>query len=636
MTEKGKKTEKTGRKDPLRFEETRPLEGAGLLTEPPAGASKDGHKGWLRPRGIITFGVIFIFMAIIWLVFVDFAVKKAIELVGTEIVGARVELVSADLTLFPPGLTLKGLKVTDPEAPMTNAFEVAVIKATLEPGPIFMRKIIIDNLKVEGLRFATARKKSGAIKGRKATVLKKKAENLVRKRRFEMPTFEKPDMQAILAGEDLKTRDIIESLKSDIDKARGGWAGQLKGLPSKEKIEDYKRRFKALEKSTKGGGFMGILSGGAEFLSLQKDLKKDLKSIKKANKGLERTIRSYKGRINGIGKAVDSDVRRLTDKYLMPGGMIKNMTLMIFGDRVVAMAENGTYWYKRLEPFIERAGKKDGEAEVVENLRGSGEWIRFREKEPLPDFLIRKAKVVVETKRGIISGVIKDITPDQNILGRPTTFAFTSDALKGVKGVTLKGAFNHIDELKARDELTVKVDGFSIKDGDIGTSALPLRVKNAIIDLDLQAGLKAEPDGRSLGSKFNMAFSKVRLEKERSTGNQMQDIIADAFTGIDNFRLRGSMTGMVKNGALSGEKLKISGDLDKVMAKAVASVFTKQSLGFKRKLRAGIMKELGGDIKGVNGELGGLEGLSKELTKRFDLGKINKNKKGVGFPNIKF
>jgi len=623
LAEKGKRSEKAGRKDPLRFEGARPRQGV----------SGNDRKGWLRLRGIIAIIAVFVLIAVIWLFAVDYLVKRAIEVVGTESVGARVELASADLTLSPLGVTLKGLKVTNPDEPMTNAFEAAVIRATIEPSPLFMRKIIIDDLKVKGLRFATARKKSGAVKYTQRAAIKKKAETL--KKNFEMPSFEKPDIKAILASEDLKTRDLIESLKSDIEKARGGWAGQIKGLPGKEKIEDYKRRFKALEKSTKGSGFMGLLSNGAELLSLQKDLKKDLKSIKKANKGLKQTINSYKGGINGIGKAVNGDVRRLTDKYLMPGGMLRNMTLMIFGERVAAVAEKGTYWYKRLEPFIERAGKRDGEVEVVENLRGSGAWVRFREKNPLPDFLIRKAVVEVETGRGLISGVIKDITPDQKILGRPTTFVFKSNALKGVRRLTLRGTLNHISAEKARDELAVKVEGFSIKDGDIDISALPLRVENAVIDLDLQAGLKAEPEGRSLGSKFNMAFSKVRLIKERSAGNQMQDVIADALTGIGSFRLRGSMAGVIKDGALSGEELKISGDLDKAMEKAVASLFTKQALGLKRELRRGIMKELGGDMKGLDGELGGLEGLSKELTNRLDLGKL-KAGKGGGLPKIKF
>lgn len=596
-------------------------------------AGKKPQKGWLRVRGIIVFGVICLFIAVIWFAFVDMAVKKAIEVVGTEAVGAKVELESADLTLSPLGVTLKGLKVTNPDEPMTNAFEVFVIKASLESGPIFMRKIIVDDLKVEGLRFATARKKSGAIKGVKARI-KEKADAMTGIGRFEMPSFEKLDAKAILAGEDLKTRAIIKSLKSDIGKAKGDWKGQIEGLPSKEKIEDYKRRFKALQKKAKSGGFLGMLSGGAEFTSLQKDLKKDLEMIKKANKGLDQTIKSYESRINGISKAVDSDVRRLTDKYLMPSGIIKNITLMIFGERVASMAEKATYWYKRLEPFIERGDGTTDKAETVENLRGSGAWVRFKEKEPLPDFLIRKASVSMIMERGIIEGVITDITPDQKMLGRPTAFNFSSDALRGVKALTLKGTLDHIDETKAHDELTLKVKGFSINEVNIAASALPVTVKSALIDLDLLAGLKAETYGRSLGSKFNMSFGSLKLLKERSTGNKMQNLVVDALTGIDSFRLRGSLTGKVIDGALKDEKLSMSGDLDKIMEKAVASLVTKQALGFKRDLRGNIMKELGGDIDGLGGELGGLQGLSKELTDRLKLGKIDG--KDSPLPKIRF
>jgi len=621
LTDKGKKPKDNGKKDPLRFEGTTP--------------ARVDQKGWLRKRGIIAFVVVFVVIAVIWLFLVDYAVKKAVEIVGTEAVGARVELASADLHLSPLGITLEGLQVTNPDDPMTNVFEAPVITASLELGPLLRRKIIVDNLKIKGLRLATKREKSGAIKGAKNVAKKKKTGPL--KKEFEMPSFEKPDLKAILASEKLETRDIIESLKKDIERAKGDWAGQIKGLPSKEKIEDYERRFKALEKSTKDTGIMGMLAGGTEFIALQKDLKKDLKAIKKANKGLERTLKDYKNRVNGIGKAVDRDVKRITDKYLMPSSILKNMTLMIFGERAAALTERGAFWYKRLEPFMERGGKGsgDGEVEVVEKLRGSGAWIRFKEHEPLPDLLIRKAQIEVETERGQISGIIKDITPDQKILGRPMTFKFATDTLKGVKGFTFSGTLDHINPEKALDELVLKVKGFSIKDTNLASSALPLTVKSAFIDLDLLAGLKAEADGRSLGSRFNMAFTKVRLIKGEPTGNKMQDIIADALIGIDSFKLRGSMTGKLIGGVLRGENLKISGDLDKIMERAVASVFTKEALGFKHELRSGLMKELGGDIDGLNGELGGLEALLKDLTDSFDLGKID-GKKGGDFPKIKF
>ncbi len=620
MTDKGKKLKDNGKKDPLRFEGVKPV--------------KRDQKGWLRLRGIIAFVVVSVFIAVIWLFLVDYAVKKAVEIVGTEVVGARVELASADLTLSPLGITLEGLQVTNPEEPMTNAFEASVITASLEFGPLLRRKIIVDNLKIDGLRLATARKKSGAIKGGKRALVK--ARPVEFKKQFEMPSFEKPDLKAILASEKLETRDIIESLKNDIERAKGDWAGQIKGLPGKEKIEDYKKRFKALEKSTKDSGILEMLVGGTEFLTLQKDLKKDLKAIKKANKGLKQTLKDYENRINGINKAVDRDIRRITDKYLMPSNMIKNMTLMIFGERVAALTERGTYWYKRLEPFMERGGKGSGEVEVVEKLRGIGAWIRFKEHEPLPDLLIRKAQLEVETERGQIIGIIKDITPDQKILGRPMTFKFATDTLKGVKGLTFSGTLDHINQEKALDELVLKVEGFGIKDANIASSTLPLTVKSALIDLDLVAGLKAEADGRSLGSKFNMAFSKVRLIKGEPTGNKMQDKVADALTGIDSFKLRGSMTGKLIGGTLSEENIKISGDLDKIMERAVASIFTKEALGFKRELRSGLMKELGADIDGLGGELVGLEGLSKELTNRLDLGKIKNDKGSEGFPKIKF
>jgi len=55
---------------------------------------------------------------------IDGIIESQIEKHGTAAVGARVDLAAADLSFFPLGLTLSGLDITDPSAPMTNAASV--------------------------------------------------------------------------------------------------------------------------------------------------------------------------------------------------------------------------------------------------------------------------------------------------------------------------------------------------------------------------------------------------------------------------------------------------------------------------------------------------------------------------------
>ena len=55
---------------------------------------------WIRWWGLGTFVVLTAIIGVLWIFFVDGWVKRLIEDVGTEAVGARVELGHADLSLF--------------------------------------------------------------------------------------------------------------------------------------------------------------------------------------------------------------------------------------------------------------------------------------------------------------------------------------------------------------------------------------------------------------------------------------------------------------------------------------------------------------------------------------------------------
>ena len=115
-------------------------------------------KQWIRWWGL---GV-FLFIALFWWLCIDFIVKTAIETVGTEAVGAKVELAGASVTLLPTSLTLKQLRITNPDAPMQNIVEVGNISAGIDSLELFGRRLVINEMDLSGLQFNTPRKSSGA------------------------------------------------------------------------------------------------------------------------------------------------------------------------------------------------------------------------------------------------------------------------------------------------------------------------------------------------------------------------------------------------------------------------------------------------------------------------------------------
>ena len=91
---------------------------------------------YIRWGGLVAFLVVVGLVAGFWFLFVDGIVEEVIEDQGTRAVGAKVELASADLSLLPAGLTLVGLQVTNPDAPMTNVVEIGRLALTHLPGDL--------------------------------------------------------------------------------------------------------------------------------------------------------------------------------------------------------------------------------------------------------------------------------------------------------------------------------------------------------------------------------------------------------------------------------------------------------------------------------------------------------------------
>ena len=118
---------------------------------------------WIRWQGVVAFVVVAGLVAAVWFLLVDRAVERLIEQAGTAAVGAKVELDQADITLIPLGVTLSRLQVTNPDEPMTNAVEIARIAGSLDGLNLLRRKVIIEEVALDGVRFHTQRTTSGAL-----------------------------------------------------------------------------------------------------------------------------------------------------------------------------------------------------------------------------------------------------------------------------------------------------------------------------------------------------------------------------------------------------------------------------------------------------------------------------------------
>jgi len=558
---------------------------------------------WIRWPGLIAFVVVVAIGLAVWWLVVDRLVEHGIETVGSKLVGAKVELGAADVSFFPLGIELKRLEVTNPDEPMRNAVEAARIAFGVEALQLLRRKMIIDEMTVDGVRFNTARKTSGAIV-KQADQKKPETGGPT----FSLPALDLPSARDILAKEDLESLKAITAVRADIDTAREQWKQRVPELPDKAKMDEYKRRFETI-KSSRKGGVEGLLSGAGEAAELQNAVKQDLDRVKGAREDLARDVAALKHRVEEAAAAPEADVKRLKEKYALSPAGLGNVAGALFGGEIGRWTAMAATWYERLKPTLAGVSKTGDKPVEVKPLRGKGVDVRFPEHHPLPDFLIRTARVSVDIPAGIIAGQVHNITPDQDVLGLPLVFEFTGDNLQQLRSVALHGEISRVNPTKPRDAITLNVDGYRIEHAVLSDRPeWPVILDGAQANVDLKAIIA----GDALDANVNSHLSGVRLSTgDQKTSGRLASALASALADVKALNLEATIKGTTQN-----PDVRVTSDLDRVLKDAVGKLVAEQATRFEADLKVAIAERVNGPLEDLKKQLAGFGGLGEELASR--------------------
>jgi len=534
--------------------------------------------------------ILTVLLVVFWIFFVDMIVENIIEAKGTEIVGAMVELDEADLSVFPSGLTLTRLQVTNPDKPMTNAVDIARMAMGLDVLPLLWRQVIIDEMAVEGVRFGTERSTSGAI--RNATVTNAMDSQFA----ISLPALEIPNVKEILEKEDLETMKLIEALKADIQQEREIWKERLQKLPGKKQVSKYKQRVKEVKKSVKGG-IGGVLSGVEKVQSLKEELEVDVRQVSSAKKEFEEKAELLKARLAQIKSAPQRDIQHLQEKYNLSPQGLANLSQSLLGSHIGAWVQQGVSWYERLKPYLEQ-GQEAKESETPASA-----------DDPGVDFLIRLAKVSLQLDVGDLAGTVRNITPEQAIFGQPLTFAFSGEQLKGVTSLMLEGTLDHRQPAQSSDHMKFAAKDFRLQDIVLSKDEkLPVSLNDGAADITVTASLKGKAlDAQGTGQLTGLKISAGSQQDTRPLTQSLRKAISD----ISQLSIKANVTGTVEH-----YNVALESDLDKIVQNAAGKMVNDVAARFKQDLQAALIAKTKEPIQQLQQNLGSLGSIGGDLTTR--------------------
>lgn len=517
-------------------------------------------KKWIRWWGIAVFILIILLVSGIWYLLADRIIATNIEKTGEYIIGAKVEIGKADLSIIPLGITLNNLRIANPNSPMQNLIDVDNIRFHLDGKYLFERKIIIKDMVVDGLKFNTAREKSGEIKGAKPLTVKRAIDD------FVMPLLDLSKLKTFVEQEELQTIVGLNSVSQDIVRVEKEWKAAFRMMPNLDDIREYRNRVNAIITDVKKNKVTGIITHARGIKRLKEEIDRDIDEINLNKTAMSIDIDSLKTKKNRALEFVEKDIAKLRKKYTPDIRGFKNFSKYIFKDDILRQIDEGLHWYNKLEPlFTYVSTKLKDDYYSSEPLLFDGIDVKFIDHDPKPSFFIELAKLSFEQETGDLSGEITNFTTQQNISGLPTSIKLEGHNLGFAASVSISGLIDHVNIDNIKDQISIVVQKQKIEQTTYQiVDNWELNIANGFMDRNFDIVIH----NGNIKSKLKIYFTGTSIKSNYlKDKNRLINSIDSVLAKVSDFYLEINISGTPGNYTTI-----INSDLDNIVDKAVRNI----------------------------------------------------------------
>lgn len=555
---------------------------------------------YLRPSGLLLILSFALGSALIAFLFVDTWIKQAIEALGSDALGAKVEVDSAELSFRQQSLTLNQVSVTNPNQPMRNLFEVHQLHFDITLSELVFRRVHISELNATGVRLDTQRSVSGAL-AKNTAPSPSDTSRSGEENSLALPVLSLPDPATLIANEDLETVRLGKQLSAKYRQAQDALNAQIAQLPNREKLDDYKKRIKAL----KGNKFnpLALIKNADELKSLKTELDNDLASFEQLKPELDASIGELNTDLARLKQAPARDMAKLKKKYAPDTQGLSNLTQGLFGKEVRTYLAYGLKAYEVLAPWLENTGTAPV-TEAFEPQRGQGHWVRFALSPPKPELVIETIELSQhDSEQSELTGEIRHLSSAPALWPEPITFSLALEQFKQSQAIAVNGRLQVPDNY----QLDGTIDGLVLEALPLSSAkAFPLTLASASADISTNY----RQQGSQLDMNTQLALTQVSLAKFDTEGS-IQKTLYQALQAQNTLDIRARLSGDIKD-----PNLNIESGLDKVLSEAIAGALQSKMASFNADLSQRINARGQSQLGALSKQASGLQELKNALLNR--------------------
>lgn len=526
--------------------------------------------------------------------------KLVIEQSGSRALSTTVSLDSVQVGWSEQSLALQGLEVADKDNPGLNKVEIDHIAFQIDVLEALSGHLISEQADILGVQFASPRSQSGILN----SADKARDKQTESSEGFSLPGLELPDMETLVNKENSLTYQRYQSLKTYIDDEKLSYQNRIDALKDKQKIADYKVRYKEIRNAK---GFKEQLKSASKLNKLRKDIEKDLDEAKQLNRDFKQTRKAVQQRLVELKNSPQQEADQLLQHAGIDGGTQK-ISELLFGTEMKALLKKVKGWIGSNNDSASDAETLPSEELAPE--RGKGVFVQFEQAKTQPLVWFKRARLGGDLSGlGLpfgFEGEAKHLADQQKLTNQPASLDLN------LLSPLVKAASVHaVFDTRTQQKLALN---FDIKQYRLSQQALSGNFSLDKALADTQGSLASIDEQLSGSIKIDM--NSVSLA---TTGDEFKKYPAleHALAAEDHISATMKITG-----SLEAPEVDVDSNIDAVFSKVLKNAASGQVQSYKKqveqKIETMLQQELAqsesaqNELFDLSNEISGIEDILKD------------------------
>lgn len=518
------------------------------------------------------------FGALAWWLFADRLARRGLEAAGTAIVGGKVEIARVHLDLAGGKVAITGLTVASPHEALQNLLQADELVADLDVLPLLEKKVVINRLAANGLRFGTARTTDGRVPADTTSAFAGVTANVMREAhdwagQVQVPGFQLAQGKVDVAQLDparLETIRAADALAARADSSKQAWQAQIAAVNVGPTVDSAAATLQRLR-----GAKATDLAALNEARRMVDQIKRARDRVSAAERGVTSGVAALRQGAAGLDSAKRRDYAFARTLLKLPSLDAADIGAALFGRAAMAKFERALYWTEMGRRYMPPGLLPQADA-GPKRARRAGVTVRFPKERTLPGFLLRDAELSfalgADSALKHYAGQLQGLTSSPALYGRPTTFTAAAPAVR------IGALLDHVRGTPT-DTAAAAIDGVALP--EFALPSLPLHLVPGRGSVGLSFALR----GDTVRARWGVRAQGVRWVRDSAApaGSDLEQVVARALSGIQDLEVSAAIGGTLKSPRLS-----VHSNLDDAIAARLKAVVGEQVAAAERQVRSDV------------------------------------------------